>query len=150
MNKTIVYTYDSGGNITKCTEYPYTTGTLGTATKTINYTYDSAWKDKLISYDGQNITYDAIGNPTNYRGIAMTWNGRKLMSYTKGDDVITYKYDGNGLRTSKTVNGVKHDYYYDEKKQKYIVFNGYGGKEYDSYNDLRKKGRFFLYGFTFD
>ena len=73
--------------------------------------------DGRSPYNGQSITYDAIGNPTNYRGIAMTWNGRKLMSYTKGDDVITYKYDGNGLRTSKTVNGVKHDYYYDENNQ---------------------------------
>jgi len=39
---------------------------LGAATKTVNYGYgDSNWKDKLNSYNGKNISYDAIGNPLN-------------------------------------------------------------------------------------
>ncbi len=117
INKTVVYNYDGYGNILNKKEYAFTTGDLGAVTDTITYGYDTAWKDKLTSYDGQSITYDAIGNPTNYRGIAMTWNGRKLMSYAKDDTSITYKYDGNGLRSSKTINGVKHDYYYDENNQ---------------------------------
>ena len=45
-------------------EYAYTTGTLDTATKTINYVYgDTNWKDKMASIDGKAISYDAIGNP---------------------------------------------------------------------------------------
>ena len=112
-NKTIIYTYDNGGNITKKTEYPCTTsGTLGTATATINYTYDSTWKDKLTSYNGQSISYDAMGNPTSYRGATLTWFGRQLKSYTKDSTSVSYEYDENGLRTQKTVNGVVHDYYY--------------------------------------
>jgi len=47
LNKTIVYTYDQGGNILKVTEYPLaTTPQLGAATKTADYSYgDSNWKD---------------------------------------------------------------------------------------------------------
>ena len=79
LNQTIVYAYDSGGNITSKTFYPYTQGTLGTVTKTINYTYDSQWKDKLTGYDGQSITYDAIGNPLTYRNnMSFTWQGRQM------------------------------------------------------------------------
>ena len=47
LNKTIVYTYDNDGTLTSKKEYPYTTGTVGTATKTVAYGYDTAGKDKL-------------------------------------------------------------------------------------------------------
>ena len=65
-NETYVYTYDNGGNILTKEIYPYTTGTLpATPTQTITYSYSTGdWKDLLTSYDGQPITYDAIGNPT--------------------------------------------------------------------------------------
>ena len=111
-NKTVVYTYDSGGNISQKKEYAYTTGTLGTPTATINYSYDSTWRDKLVSYNGQSISYDAIGNPTTYRGATTTWFGRQMQSYSKGNTVVSYKYDSDGLRTQKTVNGTVYDYYY--------------------------------------
>ena len=32
------------------------------------YAYDTTWKDKLTSYDGNAITTDAIGNTTGYNG----------------------------------------------------------------------------------
>ncbi|MBE6573438.1 MAG: RHS repeat-associated core domain-containing protein [Ruminococcaceae bacterium] len=77
------------------------------------YTYDSTWKDLLTSYDGQSITYDAQGNPTTYLGHTLTWEkGRQLKSY----DGITYTYNSSGMRTSKTVDGVKHEYLYDGNK----------------------------------
>ena len=53
-----------------------------------------------------------MGNPTSYRGATATWFGRQLRSYTKGSTSVSYRYDENGLRTQKTVNGVVHDYYY--------------------------------------
>ena len=66
---TWVYNYDLGGNITSKVRYAYTTGTLRTALETIPYSYtDSNWKDKLTAYNGQAITYDAIGNPLNAVG----------------------------------------------------------------------------------
>ena len=85
--KTTTYTYDNGGNILTKTEYAYTTGALGTPTNTINYTYgNTEWKDLLTAYNGQNITYDAIGNPLSYyNGTQFTWNyGRKLSKNTRG------------------------------------------------------------------
>ena len=111
-NRTIVYTYDDGGNITQKKEYAYTTGTPGTVVNTINYSYDSIWCDKLTNYNGQSISYDAIGNPTTYRGATTTWFGRQMQSYSKGNTSVSYKYDSDGLRTQKTVNGTVYDYYY--------------------------------------
>ena len=79
----------------------------------VAYTYDSTWKDLLTSYDGQSVTYDAQGNPTSYLGHTLTWEkGRQLKSF----DGNTYTYNANGIRTSKTVNGVKHTYTLDGTK----------------------------------
>ena len=115
-NCTEVYTYDNGGNILSVTTYPLTWGSLDgvTATKTVNYGYDDTnWRDKLTSYDGQAITYDEIGNPLSYRGYALTWqNGRQLATLSGNGITASYTYDVDGLRTSKTVNGVKHEFYY--------------------------------------
>ena len=72
------------------------------------------WGDKLTRYNGETITYDEIGNPLSYRdGMEMSWlNGRKLTTLQSGNDSISYKYDSNGVRTSKTVNGVEYTYEY--------------------------------------
>ena len=43
----------------------------------------------------------------------MTWTqGHRLKSYSDdySDDYITYTYNSDGIRTSRTVNGVKHNY----------------------------------------
>ena len=119
-NKSITYTYDNRGNLLERKEYAYTTGTLGTATKTVSYAYgDSTWKDLMTSYSGQTITYDTIGNPLQYRdGMNFTWkNGRQLATYSKGPISASYEYDINGQRTKKTFNtvagSVTTEYYYN-------------------------------------
>lgn len=58
--------------------------------------------------------YDANGNPLTYRdGMSMTWkNGRQLATFTNGDTSISYGYDSDSVRTTKTVNGVKYTYAY--------------------------------------
>ena len=72
-----------------------------------------AWKDLLTKYGNQTITYDAQGNPTSYLGHTLTWEkGRQLKSF----DGNTYTYNANGIRTSKTVGGVKHTYTLDGTK----------------------------------
>ena len=97
-------------------EYALTSGVLDglTATKTYTYLYgDSNWKDKLTSYNGKTITYDAIGNPlTYYNGIKFVWqNGRELASLTTSSGTgVTYTYDSDGIRTSKKVGSVTTDY----------------------------------------
>ena len=52
--------------------------------RVIDYGYaESGWKDLMTVYDGDSITYDAIGNPLTYRdGMTMTWEGR-IEFYTK-------------------------------------------------------------------
>ena len=113
LNKTIVYAYDAGGNITSKTEYAYTIETLGTPTKTVSYSYgDTNWKDKLTSYDGKAITYDAIGNPLTYDGWIYTWEeGRQLKTAVGNGHNISYKYNDAGIRTQKVVDGVTTDYH---------------------------------------
>ena len=109
------YDYDEAGNI--LTETVSRIGAHGQLydSRVNAYGYDDAnWGDKLTSYNGETITYDEIGNPLSYRdGMTMTWlNGRKLTTLQSGNDSISYKYDSNGVRTSKTVNGVEYTYEY--------------------------------------
>ena len=77
------YTYDTTGNIL--------TSSDGETTHT--YTYgDAEWKDLLTAYDGESITYDAIGNPTSYYNgnrWTMGWeNGRQLTTLSKQPPVV--------------------------------------------------------------
>lgn len=78
----------------------------------INYGYsNTALPDQMTSYNGQTITYDDLGNSTNYLGWNMTWTaGRQLSEMNKGTTSISYKYDDKGIRTNKTVNGVETTY----------------------------------------
>lgn len=98
------YTYDNGGNILS-----KTTGGV-----TVNYTYaNSSWKDQLMQYNGQNIVYDANGNPTTYRGYSMSWTGTELATMSKTGKNLSFTYDKDGIRTSKTYNGSTTRYYYN-------------------------------------
>jgi RHS repeat-associated protein len=139
LNKTFTYSYDAGGNIASKKEYAYTTGTLGTPTKTINYSYgDSNWKDKLTSYDGKSITYDANGNPMTYDGWTYTWeSGRQLKTSNGNGHSITYKYDDLGIRTQKVVDGVTTNYHLVGDK---VTYESNGTDKiyytYDSSNNL--------------
>jgi RHS repeat-associated protein len=121
LNKTITNAYDVGGNVTSKTEYPFTTGSLGIATKTYAYSYgDTNWKDKLTSFDGKGITYDAIGNPTTYNGYTYTWEeGRQLSSISGNGLSVSYKYNDSGIRTQKTINGVTTNYHFVGDKVTY-------------------------------
>ena len=99
-----VYTYDNGGNIVSKTKNGVE----------VAYTYgNTEWKDLLTNYNGVDIAYDTIGNPLNWiNGETFTWGGgRQLTGITKGDNTISYTYNDSGIRTSKTVNGVRTDYY---------------------------------------
>ena len=116
-NETVVYTYDNSGNIHKKIIYAYTSVEsldASTPLDTINYYYSNAdWKDKLTHYDGTAITYDELGNPLTYGSNTYTWNGRRMETYSNGTKTASYKYDENGVRTSKTVNGTKTSFFVD-------------------------------------
>ncbi len=115
LNKTIVYSYDSGGNRTSVSVYSYTTADNPSnplSTETYGYT-DSNWKDLLTSYNNNSITYDSTGHPLVYHdGKQFTWSYGRLTSYadTANNRVVSYTYDSEGIRTSKSVNGVTAAY----------------------------------------
>ena len=101
------------GNITSRKEYASDGYTLRS---TDTYSYDNPlWKDQLTAYNGQAITYDAMGNPITYNGYTYTWDmGRRLKSISNGANTYSYTYDENGLRTSKTVNGETTNFIYQD------------------------------------
>ena len=109
------YTYDNAGNILSVKKN-------GAVIKTYGYS-DPEWKDLLTSFNGQTITYDAIGNPLTYRdGMTMTWqSGRQLASINKDGLSATFAYDANGHRTQKTVNGVTTNYYWVGDRLQYMA-----------------------------
>jgi RHS repeat-associated protein len=107
--KVYLYAYDIGGNIAGRIQGDIATETLEAPT---TYTYDSQWKDLLISHNGQSITYNAAGNPVSYKGAAMSWqNGRQLATLTKSGVQSSYQYDYAGIRTKKTVGSVTTNYW---------------------------------------
>ena len=104
---TYQYFYDDGGNLAEIKKN-------NEVIKSYSYG-NSEWKDLLTSFNGEAITYDEIGNPLSYRnGISFTWqNGRQLAGISKdGAELASYTHNAEGLRTSKTVNGVTTDYYW--------------------------------------
>ncbi len=63
----------------------------------------------MISYWGEDIAYDELGNPLNWiNGETLTWqNGRQLASV----DGVSYGYNADGLRVSKTWSRGSTEYY---------------------------------------
>nr|WP_243138013.1 RHS repeat-associated core domain-containing protein [Ruminococcus bromii] len=125
----INYSYDGAGNLQNKYEqvldptYGYPTGTQHG--NTYEYT-DTSWKDKLTKVNGSNISYDANGNPLTYRdGMSFEWeNGRILKNINTSDKSVQMSYDSNGMRTQKTVDGVKTNYYYDSNKNLIALVKG--------------------------
>ena len=119
FDKTFRYEYDDYGNIVKKTECDYnlTTGTE----KSYAYAQNS-WRDRLTSFNGQTITYDATGNPETYMGKTMEWErGRQMMKCeTDNTHYSEYDYDMQGVRLKKyVVNGnliTTSKYYYDNNR----------------------------------
>ena len=134
------YTYDNGGNILSRTEYACSSsGTVSGSGTTTSYTYgDAEWGDLLTAYDGEEITYDGIGNPLSYRGWTMNWQGgRQLASMTKSSDTLSFAYNESGLRTSKAVNGVAHSYIWQGSKLAADITDAYALYfHYDSTGDV--------------
>ena len=77
------YYYDAAGNLTSRKVSNHDNSEIF---EQHTYTYgNSDWKDLLTAFDGQSITYDAVGNPTAYYdGSTMVWaEGRRLQSITR-------------------------------------------------------------------
>lgn len=71
-------------------------------------------------------SYDTNGNPLSYRdGMSFEWeNGRILKMISTSDKSVQMSYDSNGMRTQKSVDGVKTNYYYDSNKNLIALVKG--------------------------
>ena len=87
----------------------------GEGTVIKKFAYGTAWKDQLaaMTVEGttRNFTYDANGNLLSDGKYTYSWTKGSLLAKVTGDSLeATYTYDASGIRTSKTVNGVKTEY----------------------------------------
>lgn len=145
----VTYAYDVGGNLIVKNYHNYTEASsnitekfnicyaaggdycsvekgiskYGTIQETVNLGYDDVYKDRLISYDNQLISYDSLGNPTNYVGStyealslgtslsgsdnvitgSLEWLGNRLSAFETESERYEYEYDDNGYRTRKLI-----------------------------------------------
>ena len=100
MDKTVLFTYDTAGNITERCEYAFTSkeGEALEELACTHYSYDYEG-DRLISYNGESIAYNVLGNPTTYRGNAVEWQyGNRLTKF----GTTTFAYDGTGAERSRS------------------------------------------------
>lgn len=123
LNKKILYTYDNVGNLIEEKIIELSTNSL---VKDLSYQYsNNYWEDQLTNYGDINITYDEIGNPVSIgNDITLSWiNGRSLYHYS--DDIldINYKYNEDGIRISKVINGNETKYYVENND---IIFEKTG------------------------
>lgn len=156
------YEYDKLGQLTKATDSrgteTYTYNTAGNllsrtlAGDTVTYSYDNAqWNDLLTAYDGQKIAYEGqtynssrnsvsgtviSGNPVSYYNgtrWSMEWSdSNRLVEANSNKADVTYTYDRNGLRTTKTVDGVTYHYAYAGDK---LVWQEWDGNEFFFFYD---------------
>lgn len=122
------------------------TDLLGGTGKTISYGYGvSSNKDLLTSYNGSGtLEYDNYGNPKKWfkhgtgnssLGYTLLWgNVSNLTAITDDATGIqyTYKYNDQGIRTEKVVNGVTHRYYLQGEQ---IIAERYGNNLIKFYYD---------------
>ena len=114
MNRSYRCVYNSNGNISFKKEYAYTTGTLP-STPLVNhtYSYSGAYPSRLISFDGQTINYDNVGNPITYRGKTLTWvKGTLLSQVVDNNTIINLSYDGFKQRIRKEIGSITTNYKY--------------------------------------
>ena len=104
LAKTYIYEYNDIGNLTAIQAYPFTLSTAPTdtpVTTTFGYT-----NDRLTSFGGATIGYNAMGCPTSYEGKTATWTKGKLSRLSRGTliagmDSYAYTYNGYGQRIAR-------------------------------------------------
>ena len=160
------YEYDGRGNIIRITGMDagvsaYTDGTSGadgavvngdgTVTVSIAMTYDE--DNRLLTYNGQAVEYDADGNMTRgplKGGMAeFTYDCRNRLVKVKEEDgsVTAYEYDGENVRTAVITNGVRTEYTTDREStySQTLVRTAYEKNVFGFYTE-KKEQSIYTYG----
>ena len=131
LDKTIIYEYNKNGNITSVKSYGYTESeeVEGSYTEKMYKYEDETHKDRLTSYNGQDIKYDLLGEPIIYRGKEFNFEKGKLTGYGYGNILsgttrYRYSYDAKGRR-------IKKSYTYSPGKQSLIDYMEARDTEYE-------------------
>ena len=120
LDETTEYEYETNNNISVVRHYQGNATTTLIKTETYNYN-DNNLKDKLTSVttveSGNPTTrlyeYNSgyFGNPSVFDDATLTWQGRRLTSFTKGNTSVNYTYNEANIRTSKTIGNVTTNYH---------------------------------------
>ena len=107
------FTYGTLRHLTDTDSLPE--GAVSTVQTQDLFTYHTdGWKDQLLSWNGKSYAYDAGGNPTVLRGMALTWGeGRRLKRIAATAGEVTFAYDSDGKRVRKTSGENTTTYYYN-------------------------------------
>ena len=107
------FTYGTLRHLTDTDSLPE--GAVSTVQTQDLFTYHTdGWKDQLLSWNGKSYAYDAGGNPTVLRGMALTWGeGHRLKKIAAETGTITFAYDSDGKRVKKTSGNTETKYYYN-------------------------------------
>lgn len=123
------YTYDPHGNIRKRTSLSHED----------SFSYENDQRpDLLTAYNGSPIQYDPFGNPLHwFDGTVFSWDRGYLLgaaSNAKTGLSATFRYDYNGNRIEKTVNGLKHTFLWYENQ---LLYDQFGQIALEFYYDER-------------
>ena len=124
LNKTIKYSYDNNGNITSVQNCRLKTNRVISST---SFSYDTYYKDLLVSVGLDSITYDSHLNPISYGHYSYSWLYNKYLSSITNQHSnldVSFEYNHNGIRTKKTQTisslsstyYIYHDYYLEGNK----------------------------------
>ena len=139
LDKTFIYEYNDIGNITLVKAYDFSLSVEpeGDCTPT-TYEYDTTYPDRLVSFNGNTIAYNAQGYPTLYKGKFFSWSRGKLNRIYRGSSTqvgyahedCTFTHNAYGQRTSKS-------YVYDVS----LGDSGDGSYSYDTTYQYDQSGR---------
>ncbi len=124
-NKLVNYRYDSIGNIEEKEIIIYDSIGNVVSKDVIKYEY-SYDNNLLLKYNEEEIEYDSLNRPVEYRNNKLEWEEEKLIKYNE----VGYRYNSNGIRIGKEDRESKVEYIVDGSriiKERRIEYKTYIG-----------------------
>ena len=106
------YYYDYNGNITS-----FTTTELNSLNIIHSGSFSYNYNNEITSYTLDGVTYSTYyynGLLQNYKLNDIIYDFNKIVQIDRLNDSVYYSYNANGIRTSKTVNGITTNYVLNE------------------------------------